>query len=262
MTFSPRPLAFVLSASHHGPMIVNRNDFNKGKKNYYGVGYQILNNACFDPDEVSLALTILSCRRKYFGDGVFAIDGGANIGVHTLEWARHMHGWGCVLSFEAQERIFYALAGNVVLNNCTNAQVKLSALGREPGIMYIPQPDYNLQGSFGSLELNKSERNEFIGQDISYQKEDCNVIPVTALDSLPIPRLDFMKLDVEGMEMDVLFGAIQQIQTHHPIIMIEVLKSDNNEIYEFLTQMGYQIFPCGINALAIHNSDPTLNDVR
>ena len=39
----------------------------------------------------------------YFGDGVMAIDCGANVGVHTLEWSRLMYGWGEVIAFEAQE---------------------------------------------------------------------------------------------------------------------------------------------------------------
>jgi FkbM family methyltransferase len=50
-----------------------------------------------------------------------AIDCGANIGTHTIEWAKKMTGWGAVIGIEAQERIFYALAGNIAINNCFNA---------------------------------------------------------------------------------------------------------------------------------------------
>ncbi|GAL45342.1 FkbM family methyltransferase [Citrobacter werkmanii] len=263
MFFAPRQLSFVLSASHHGTMIVNRNDYNKNEDSneYYGVGYHILNSACFDVDEISLILQLLSCRRKYYGNGVFVIDGGANIGVHTLECSRYMQGWGSVLSFEAQERIFYALAGNIAINNCTNAQAKLSALGAETGKMLIPRPDYNRSASFGSLELKQKIGTEFIGQYVSYSDDDCDEVSVISLDSLDLLRLDFIKIDVEGMEMDVLQGGIEQICKHHPIILVETLKSDKEKINNFLIGMGYKVFPCGINALAIHNSDPTLNEI-
>ncbi|MFM0028402.1 hypothetical protein PQR70_19310 [Paraburkholderia madseniana] len=76
-------------------MIVNRNDYNiTSSGGAYGVGHQFLQQSSFDASEVGFALGLLNRRRQHFGDGVFAIDGGANIGVHTIEWARHTHGWG------------------------------------------------------------------------------------------------------------------------------------------------------------------------
>jgi len=72
-----RRLAFVLASSNHGTMIVNRFDYRMvDEKRGYGVGYQILENACFDPNEVKLAVDLLALRRSHFGDGVVAIDCG------------------------------------------------------------------------------------------------------------------------------------------------------------------------------------------
>ena len=117
-----RKLAFVLASSNHGTLIVNRFDYRMVDQNRgYGVGFQILETSSFDPGEVKLALDLLTLRRKHYGDGVIGIDCGANIGVHTIEWAKMMTGWGSVLSIEAQERIYYALAGNIAINNCFNA---------------------------------------------------------------------------------------------------------------------------------------------
>ena len=118
-----RKIAFVLAASEHGTMIVNRFDYRMvGENQGIGVGYQILESAAYDAAEVNAALGLLALRRQYFGDGVVAIDCGANIGVHTVEWAKRMTGWGNVLAIEAQERVFYALAGNIAINNCFNAR--------------------------------------------------------------------------------------------------------------------------------------------
>jgi hypothetical protein len=79
-------------------MIVNHKDFRMvNDKQGYGVGFQLLNQASFDPDEVDFALTLLNSRRTTSGDGLVAIDCGANIGVHTIEWAKHMSNWGDVV---------------------------------------------------------------------------------------------------------------------------------------------------------------------
>ena len=91
-------------------------------------------------------------RRQYFNDGVVALDCGANIGVHSIEWAKIITGWGEVFSFEAQEKIFYALAGNVAINNCFNVTAKHVALGSKVGVIEIPQPNYH-QPSWTQIKL-------------------------------------------------------------------------------------------------------------
>ncbi|MFO1386758.1 MAG: FkbM family methyltransferase [Chitinivorax sp.] len=262
MPFPARPAAFVLTSTNHGSMIVNRNDQHMlDADRGYGVGFQLLNNSCFDADEVSLALTLLNLRRKYFGDGVVAIDGGANIGVHTIEWSRHMFNWGQVFSFEAQEIVFYALAGNVALNNCLNARVRLAALGEVCGELAVPQPDYYAQGSFGSLEIRQRAETEFIGQKVSYDVADCNIVPMVNIDALGFQRLDFFKLDVEGMELEVFRGAKSTLMSLRPIVLFETIKADRTALEQFFTSIGYRVFPSGINMLAIHSEDPSIKHI-
>ncbi|WP_296660061.1 FkbM family methyltransferase [Paraburkholderia sp.] len=260
MSVPSRPVAFILAASNHGTMILNRNDYNiSSSGGVYGVGYQILDQSSFDAGEVGFMLGLLARRRQYFGDGVVAIDGGANIGVHTIEWARQMHGWGRVLSFEAQEIVFYALAGNIVINNCLNARAKLSALGERVGELIVPQPDYFSHASFGSLELRERANTEDIGQRISYTPSSGVAVPMVSIDSLNLERVDLIKLDVEGMEMDVLRGARKTLQTLRPILSVEVIKSDQVAIEELLGELGYRHFPAGINLVAVHAEDPVLH---
>jgi len=96
----PSKSSFILVSTHHGPLLVSRFDYRSVGDSGYGVGYQLLNTGSFDPAEVDLVLQLLKLRRDYFGDGVMAIDCGANIGVHTIEWARLMNGWGSVVAPE------------------------------------------------------------------------------------------------------------------------------------------------------------------
>lgn len=251
-----RPLPFVLAAAHHGSMIVNRLDYRMvDAERGYGVGYQILNQACFDPEEIGFVLALLALRRKHMGDGVFALDCGANIGAHTLEWSRHMQGWGSVVAFEPQERIFYALAGNIAINNCLNARAQWAALGSECKLIRIPAPDYLKPASFGSLELKQSARTEYIGQDISYDESNMVSVQQVSIDSLDFPRIDLMKIDVEGMELDVLAGARNSIERHKPVMTIEIIKTDRVQVQTYLTDRGYLLYDMGINLLAVHRED-------
>jgi FkbM family methyltransferase len=259
----PRKLAFVLAATEHGTLIVNRFDYLPGPDGSgAGVGRQLLDTAAYDFREIDNALVLLELRRRYFGDGVFAIDCGAHIGIHTIEWGRRMTGWGKVLAIEAQERLYYALAGNIALSNCLNVRALHAAVGAENGEMSIPQPDYLTPSSFGSLELRRRQDNQFIGQEIDYGPDRMVAVRSLALDSLQLDRLDLIKLDIEGMEEEALDGARDTIARHRPVLLIEWIKSDREALRRRLDTAGYAIFEAGMNLAAVHREDPSLAHVR
>ncbi|MES2637215.1 MAG: FkbM family methyltransferase, partial [Pseudomonadota bacterium] len=242
--------------------IVNRHDYRMVDANRgYGVGYQLLNTSSFDHEEVSFVTALLSLRRKYFGDGVVGLDCGANIGVHTIEWAKHMHQWGNVVAFEAQEKIYYALAGNIAINNCLNASAHFAAVGSENKEIKIPVPDYLVPASFGSLELKQNKTNEFIGQTIDYSDAAMTIVQQRSIDFFNFKRVDLIKIDVEGMELDVLQGAVETIKRCKPMMTIEVIKTDKLQVDAFLMLHGYQTYPMGINILAIHHFDPGITHI-
>ena len=258
-----RPIAFVVASTNHGSLLVNRHDYRLADNGQgYGVGYQLLNASTFDPNEVNFAVQLLATRKQHFGSGVIAIDCGANIGVHTIEWSKAMHGWGEVIAFEAQERIYYALAGNIAMNNCFNARAIFAAVGAEDGVIPVPSPDYFSPSSFGSLEIRKKAGTEFIGQNIDYSEQGCIQTRMTSIDLLNLKRLDFIKIDIEGMEMEALFGARKSIEQFRPQLLIEKIKSSAAEIHQFLEKFDYQIFDMGINLLAVSRDDPASKQVR
>ncbi|BFU59512.1 MULTISPECIES: FkbM family methyltransferase [Rodentibacter] len=124
----------------------------------------------------------------------------------------------------------------------------------------IPIIDYNRPSSFGSLELQSSPTNENIGQIVDYQKTQ--KVPLISIDSLQLERIDFIKIDVEGMELSVLTGALESIKRHKPIMTIEILKSNQQEIINLLAPLNYKFFPMGINLLAVHQDDPTIQNIN
>lgn len=256
MTHQPRKAAFVLAATDQGTLIVNRYDYHAVGGATIGVGHHLLESGRCDADEVGVGTAMLDLAHIFRGDGVVAIDCGANIGVHAVEWARAMTGWGRLLAFEAQERLFYALAGNLALNNCFNAQARHAAVAATCGVMRVPVPDYRQPASFGSLEMRPRASHEFIGQTVDYSDAGTAEIACLSLDSLALPRVDLIKIDVEAMEMEVLTGARDTIARQRPLLIVESLKADPAELQGWLESAGYQVLGMGNNFVAVHRDDP------
>jgi hypothetical protein len=82
------------------------------------------------------------------------------------------------------------------------------------------------------------------------------------LDEFNLPRVDFIKIDVEGMELEALEGASRSIAQSHPIMLIEKIKTDAEKLRQWLKARGYEVIDAGINMLAIHEGDKTLTEVR
>ena len=137
-----------------------------------------------------------------------------------------------------------------------------AAVGANSGTIQVPSANHLIPASFGSLEIRKTERTEFIGQNIDYSAQKTIETRLFAIDDLALPRIDFIKIDIEGMEMEALCGAAESITRCKPQMLIEKIKSSENHITEFLKEKGYVIFGLGINLLAIHESDPTSKNVK
>jgi FkbM family methyltransferase len=263
MKLERRPIAYVLAATDHGLMIVNRNDYNVSQSGHkYGVGSDLLQYSSFDKDEVDLALWILEQRRKQFGDGVYAIDCGANIGVHTVEWAKFMYGWGSLLSVEAQEKVFYALAGNISINNCFNVRALWAAVGSHAGSISVPTPNYHEHASFGSLEIQERDQNEYIGQALDYSENHSLQTPLFPIDDLGLDRVDFIKMDIEGMELEALEGGLQTIMACQPCMLIEKIKSNEAALMDFFNKINYEVFNLGMAFLVLPKGDPMIEGFR
>jgi FkbM family methyltransferase len=255
-------IAWVLMSSDHGPLIVNRVDYNEGfNGNVYGVGAQIMEKGAYDPGEIATIKGFLQLKRQYAGDGVFVIDCGANIGVHTVEFSRLMREWGSVLAIEAQERVFYALAGNLALQNCVNARALWAAVTDNCEPLWISEPDYAVNSSFGSFELKQWIGTENIGQPIDYDKPTSMVRCLT-IDSLGKNRVDFIKFDIEGMELEAIRGARETIARCRPILSVEIVKVNQIDLSDMLKKLDYQIFPFGMNIIALHKDDPVIGHIE
>jgi FkbM family methyltransferase len=241
----------VLLSTPHGLMIINRHEANFP----FGVARALAQDGVYEPQEIWLLREVIN----HLPPGCVLLDIGANIGVHTLEFARaSAHKGGMVHAFEAQRVVYYMLAGNVAINNHENVICHHKAVGAAPGELTLPKIDYGIPTSFGSIELGEGRQREAIGQNPEWHDSN-EKVPVITVDSLGLPRADLLKIDVEGMEMQVLQGAQATISQHKPFICIEFFKSDATALKTWLRTAGYRLYLLNqLNWVAVHPENPAV----
>ncbi|MBJ9661429.1 FkbM family methyltransferase [Burkholderia gladioli] len=256
-------ISYIVASTVHGTLIVNRNDENQSEQyGTYGVGFNLLETGGFYKSDIDLLVSVLRLKKRQLKGKrkIVAIDCGANIGVHTIELARELSETGSVVAIEAQKAIYYALCGNIAINNCFNVDARNVAVGAEDGVLKVPHVDYQKKSSFGSLELRKADSHEDIGQAPDYDRG--YDVPLVRIDSLRQDHVDLVKIDVEGMEQEVIKGAIRTLESSRPVLFIEKIKSDFAQIESSLLSLGYEVLDVGPNVLAVHEADADLAGIR
>jgi FkbM family methyltransferase len=159
------------------------------------------------------------------------VDLGANIGGHTIPLAHHVGSGGQVIAIEPQRVAHTMLCGNIALNALANVLPIRAASGSKSGTSRLPDIDPTQENNFGGVSL--------IGVD-SGGGDEVSVIP---LDQLKLSACGFIKVDVEGMELDVLHGAIQTISRCRPVLFVENDRPESSAaLISFLLGLGYRLW--------------------
>ena len=157
------------------------------------------------------------------------VEVGANIGSLTVPMARAVGNRGLVLAFEPQPIVFQTLCGNLALNSLTNVRCFRSAVGAEGGHVFIPGIRYDKEGNFGGVSVD--------GFDKGFK-----VPKVTLDETLDIPRCKMIKIDVEGMEAEVITGAAETIKKFRPALYVENDRKEKSpQLIELLWSMDYKL---------------------
>ncbi len=174
--------------------------------------------------------------------GCTAIDGGANKGVYSW-WLSKL----CkqVLAFEPNPTMHAYLSKAVPGNVITHQK----ALAREPGKRTFTLPTtsgkvHHTRGSLYDVEAGS--------QSMTFEVETINI------DSLTVADLGFIKLDLEGAELECLQGAEQTLGTHRPVVMTEVTGvggASSADLFQFMLDRGYEVFALFDARLEYHGRD-------
>ncbi len=211
-----------LVEARHGYVLYNVNDRYIGRSvEHYGE---------WSPGESALFGQF--CR-----PGHYVVDIGANIGTHTLAFARLVGERGRVFAFEPQRVVAQVLAANVALNSLTNVHTYHLGVGAKDGTLWLADIDYSRGGNFGGVSLDAVARPQ------GDPRPKYRVAVVRLDDFYDQPRLDLIKIDVEGMEADVLRGAGGLIQQHKPVIYAENDRPEKSpELIGLIRSHGYRLF--------------------
>ncbi|HLY58969.1 MAG TPA: FkbM family methyltransferase [Stellaceae bacterium] len=160
--------------------------------------------------------------------GDVAVEVGANIGAHTVHLARLVGPQGLVVAFEPQRIIHQFLCANLALNELFNVVSYRAAAGARRGTLKVPPLDYAAAYNFGGVAL---------GADAG---EDVLVMP---LDSLGLKALRLLKIDVEGMEVEVLQGARELIARTRPLLYVENDRKERSpRLISLLQELEYDLW--------------------
>jgi FkbM family methyltransferase len=153
--------------------------------------------------------------RRFLQPGMTYFDVGANIGFYSIFAAKRVGPSGHVVAFEPQQDTFQRMLENISLNNLHNIQPYNIAIANKTGILSLHRLD----------DSSKSFTSE---SDATSDSSD--TVESTTLDHLfhqnKIAKPDYVKIDVEGFELNVLLGMKEILQNSPPtIIQLELYEA-------------------------------------
>ncbi len=187
--------------------------------------------------------------KRVVKEGDCCVDMGANLGYHTITLANLVGNRGSVFAFEPQRITFQQLNCNIFLNKLDNVKALNCALGESDSFVHVERVDYyrTVEGYYGTNIGNTSVNFNSVGDQI----------PLVKLDSFGFQKMDFVKIDIQGSELNALRGAVATINAFKPLIFIEIeephlLKFNTNSsaLIDFIKGLGYGVlkidneYPC------------------
>ena len=163
--------------------------------------------------------------------GAVVLDIGANIGAFTLLFSKLVSSLGMVLSFEPQRITFQMLCANVAMNSLTNVHTFNNCVGKDRAEIDVLELDQYTVSNFGGVSMGTSGN------------RPSRKVGTVMIDDLKLDRCDFIKIDVEGMERDVLLGAKETIEKYKPIMYVENDRVEKSaDLLSTIVEMGYAMY--------------------
>jgi len=194
--------------------------------------------------------------------GDVAIDVGANLGCYTVPLAERVGPKGAVLAFEPFRWLNQLVSANVALNGLANVWVLPVGLGTQLARFEARPPQLRFFSSPGGMKLQNQQDGMKTEEAMQLYDWDSSpeIITVVSLDDVlitqsaqvallgvpPVAGVRLIKIDVEGMEKDVISGARQVVMQFKPIIWTENVAyfSSNGKDTSFLELMDQLEYAC------------------
>lgn len=199
-------------------ILVNKND------KY--IGQELITNGFWEEH-------VRSVLKDIIRPGMNVIDIGANIGTHTILMSKLVGENGKVFAFEPSLIHYQTLYNTLMINKCMNTTIYRYGIGEKSETMYIDKKWMNtkVNNNFGALTLESDKK------DI-----DDEEIEIKNLDSFKFDKVDFIKIDAEGMEDKVILGMKKIIDNFRPRMIVEIHDNDLLNVFNLLKGLNYEVY--------------------
>ncbi len=172
---------------------------------------------------------------EFLRPGMVFVDVGANDGYYTLFAARKVGPAGQVVAVEPSSRERVNLRRNIQRNKFDNVKILKEALGAASGdadlrLAQDKHSGHNTLGKFAHDDVAAARPERVQVEMLDY-----------VVERLALPRVDVIKIDVEGAEASVIAGAHNTLKTMQPILLMELndpaLRAQGNSAAELLATL-------------------------
>ena len=172
------------------------------------------------------SITLLKKHNKDLKD-IQILDIGANFGYLSLVWAKSICRTGRIISFEPSKNVFNSFSKSVKINKLgERIQIKNVAVGNENKSVDLFFENSTSANVLESNYSNLLETIQMIRIDDFVENEK-------------LKACHLMKIDVDGIELDILKGSLKTLKKFKPIVIVEI--NDDVKIIEFFIDNNYKV---------------------
>ncbi|WP_242133266.1 FkbM family methyltransferase [Aestuariivivens marinum] len=188
----------------------------------------------------------LAQRLKPNKNDLTVLDIGANFGYLSLVWAQTIAKQGTIYAFEPNSKVFSSFCKSITANAMEGIiKVKNNAVGMKNGTveLFLNSTTSNVLSPLGPQSLKKPL---------------CTTIEMVNIDTFvkaqSLSACDFIKIDVDGIELDILEGGIETLKKFKPTYVVET--NNDTHIINFFKLHGYTVMDMNLAEYKINTPLP------
>jgi FkbM family methyltransferase len=174
---------------------------------------------------------VTAAIRRHTRAGMTIVDIGANIGAHTLLFAKLTGSGGRVIAFEPTDFAFSKLKRNLSLNDAAHVEAVKLALSDSD----LPPREVNFRSSW---RTDGSRRDGV--STVAFQRLDA------WSEQTKLGKIDLVKIDVDGNEFPLIVGGRETIARNRPLILMEAVGPHFDDAmrnpFAVLRELGYRFW--------------------
>ncbi len=216
------------------------------------IGKTIKTGKAWDSDKIKYII------HKFIKKDSNILDIGANIGTHSIPYSKVSNH---VYAFEPQTNIFELLNKNILSNNINNITPYKMAIGHNENIVSISNKVSDGISKGNLIDYNTNKEVNYGGIELGIGGER---VDMKTIDSFNFENIGFIKIDVEGCEKLVIYGARNTIEKYRPVVLYEDKKPISNEMKKIMNIpdniLNFDILGYFKNDLKYKNIEKIKND--